>query len=213
MKKTTKYLLIFVTVLIISACSKESANTFDCNLNKYSTNPVATIEIAGFGKMEYELFINKAPQSVSNFATLANDKFYDGLIFHRLDDDLGIIQGGDPDGNGTGGAGYNIVGEFKDNNHCNDKRNEEGTLAMARSQEPNSGSSQFYFNYKNNTRTFGSGYAVFGQIISGQDVLDKIAKVPTSIENNMPKPVNDLVIKSIRVDLKNQELPELEKIN
>jgi len=206
MKKIIKLGMVVCISLFLVACSTSSGE-FDCNENKYEKNPIATIVVEDYGTMKFELYINKAPQSVANFTELANSDFYNGLIFHRLDSDLGIIQGGDPLGNGTGGPEYSIVGEFINNNHCNDLKNEEGTIAMARSTDNDSGGSQFYLNFKNNSRIFGNDYAVFGRIIEGQDVLNKFRDVET--DDSSPK--KPIIIKSITVDTFDQEMPIVNK--
>ncbi|MDF9866579.1 peptidyl-prolyl cis-trans isomerase B (cyclophilin B) [Bacilli bacterium PM5-3] len=210
MKKIIKLSMVLLCLVVLSSCS--SNEKFDCEANKYEKNPIATIKVKGYGTMKFELYVNKAPQSVANFIELANSKFYDGLTFHRLDQDLAIIQGGDPSGNGSGGPGYSIKGEFVDNNHCNDLMNEKGTIAMARSQENDSGGSQFYINFKNNTNIFRTGYAVFGKIIDGEDLLTKFDNTKTKEANGTNVPDKPIYIETIRVETFNQDMPEIDKI-
>lgn len=210
MRKLSKVFLMILGVFLVCSCSNSGDN--DCDANKYEKNPVATIVVKDYGTMKYELFINNAPQSVANFTELANSGFYDNKVFHRLDQDLGIIQGGDPSGDGTGGPGYSIKGEFTANNHCNDLKNEYGTIAMARSQENDSGGSQFFINFKNNTRIFENNYAVFGKIIEGEDILNKFSKLETKENNGMMAPVKKITIESIKVDTFDQKMPEINKL-
>ena len=212
MKKFIRFGFAFCLFISLVACSASSDTEFDCEANTFAKNPVATIKVKDFGIMKYELYINRAPQSVANFVELANSGFYNGLTFHRLDQEYAIIQGGDPDGNGAGGPGYAIKGEFYENKHCNDLANEKGTIAMARSQEFDSAGSQFYLNFKDNSRIFGLGYAVFGRIIEGEDVLSKFEKVKTVAANGMNVPEKTIIIESISVETFDQEMPEINKI-
>ncbi len=142
-------------------------------------NPVATIDVDGYGVMEFELFPKDTPQTVYNFIALAEEGFYDGLTFHRFVADF-MIQGGDPEGTGTGGPGYTIKGEFPANGVKNPNKHEKGALAMARSTDMNSGGSQFYITVadlasQSQYDYMDTDYAVFGQIISGEEILDEIA--------------------------------------
>ena len=157
-----------------------------------------------------ELFANDAPQSVYNFIELANSKFYDGLIMHRLVKDF-VIQGGDPKGNGSGGPGYSIQGEFLNNGILNDNKHEIGTIAFARSQDKNSAGSQFYIvTGENGTgERMSSDYAAFGKITSGMEVLKKLNEQKVG-NNEMPK--TKIKIKSIRVDTKGIKYPSVKKI-
>lgn len=195
------FLIIFLILLIlIPILKKEEDKT------EYSDNPIATIEIKDMGTMEFELFPDKAPQSVYNFIDLANSGFYDGLKMHRIIPDF-VAQGGDPKGDGTGGPGYSIKGEFTSNGYENDLTHKRGALAWARSQDKDSAGSQFYIclgepNYLD------KDYAVFGYMLSGEDVLDKLQKVGTTTG----EPTETVIIKSVEVDTKGQEYPKPEKL-
>ncbi|WP_404987487.1 peptidylprolyl isomerase [Clostridium culturomicium] len=158
-------------------------------------NPVATIEMEDGSIIKVELYPETAPNTVRNFISLANDKFYDGLIFHRVIKDF-MIQGGDPLGNGTGGPDYSIYGEFSNNKFENELSHERGVISMARSRDMNSAGSQFFIMHKDNKGLDGD-YAAFGKVIEGMDVVDAIAATET---NSSDKPVEDMKIKSITVD-------------
>ncbi len=152
------------------------------------------LEIANYGKILIRLFPDVAPETVANFKMLVSQGFYDGLIFHRVIKDF-MIQGGDPDGNGTGGSPDNIKGEFKNNGFENNLKHLRGVVSMARrGDDMNSASSQFFICHQN----FASGngdYAAFGYVAYGMDVVDKIANVQT---NSADKPYTDVVISSAR---------------
>ena len=147
-------------------------------------NLSVTITMKDGGVMKGELYPDIAPITVENFKKLANDRFYDGLIFHRVIKGF-MIQGGDPDGNGTGGPGYSIKGEFSSNGVKNDLLHKRGVLSMARSADPDSAGSQFFIMHRDAPHLDGS-YAAFGLITEGLDVLDAIAEVDTDW-NDMPK--------------------------
>lgn len=208
MKDFKKIVLMLIFGLLIVGCSSDKSQA-ECG-NEFEKNPIATIKVKDYGTMKFELYINQAPQTVANFAELANKGFYNGLTIHRIDEGLGIIQGGDPNGDGTGGPGYSIKGEVKANGHCNALENDRGTIAMARSQSYDSGGSQFFINFKNNTKIFtgDNQYAVFGKIIEGEDVMDKIGAAKT----NDSTPTPSITIESISVDTFDQKLPVIEKI-
>lgn len=124
-----------------------------------------------------ELYPEYAPKTVDNFIKLVNEGFYNGLIFHRVIKGF-MIQGGDPLGNGMGGSDENIVGEFSLNGIKNDLKHTRGVISMARSNHPNSASSQFFIMHKDAPHLDGS-YAAFGKIIEGLDVVDEIANTKT----------------------------------
>ncbi|MGL5379868.1 peptidylprolyl isomerase [Clostridium sp.] len=171
-------------------------------------NPIATIEVEGYGTMEAELYPDKAPETVKNFISLANDGFYDGLIFHRIIKGF-MIQGGDPEGTGMGGPGYSIKGEFSSNGFENDVKHEKGVLSMARSGYPDSAGSQFFI-VSGDASHLDGDYAAFGKLISGEDVLDKLESVKTGGQD---RPVEDIVIKSIKIDTKGVKYDEPQKLN
>jgi len=158
-------------------------------------NPVVTIEMADGTIMKAELYPEIAPNTVNNFISLINSKFYDGVIFHRVIKNF-MLQGGDPDGTGMGGPGYGIKGEFAQNGFKNDLKHDEGVLSMARSASPNSAGSQFFIMHKNSPHLDG-GYAAFGKITEGMDVVNKIAESKTDYSD---RPVEKKVIKSMTVE-------------
>ena len=158
-------------------------------------NLTITITMKDGGVMKGELYPDIAPITVENFKKLANDRFYDGLTFHRVIKGF-MIQGGDPDGNGTGGPGYSIKGEFSTNGFHNDLLHKRGVLSMARSADPDSAGSQFFIMHRDAPHLDGS-YASFGLITEGLDVLDAIAEVDTDW-NDMPKTPQKIA--SIRVE-------------
>ena len=170
-------------------------------------NPVIKITVKNFGEMTAELYPEKAPQSVRNFISLANSGFYDGLIFHRVIPGF-MIQGGDPDGRGTGGPGYSIKGEFAANGVKNDISHVRGVLSMARAQPYDSAGSQFFIMHEDGTYLDGQ-YAAFGRVISGMDVVDAIAKTTT---DSRDKPYKDQIMETVRVETWGVEYGEPEKL-
>ena len=145
--------------------------------------------------MKGELYPEIAPISVENFEKLANDGFYDGLIFHRVIPNF-MIQGGCPDGTGMGGPGWNIKGEFTMNGVPNNLKHTRGVLSMARAMHPDSAGSQFFIMVANSPHLDGQ-YAAFGKITEGMENADKIVNVKT---NRQDKPLDPQVIKSVRVE-------------
>jgi peptidyl-prolyl cis-trans isomerase B (cyclophilin B) len=156
-------------------------------------NPKVLIDMGDYGKMEIELFPEVAPITVENFLGLVDRGFYDGIIFHRVISGF-MIQGGDPNGIGTGGSGKQIKGEFAMNGVNNPLNHTRGVISMARSSMPNSASSQFFIMHKDAPHLDG-GYAAFGVVTSGIEVVDKIASVQTDYRD---KPLTRVEIKSIR---------------
>ena len=164
----------------------------------------ATITMMDGGEIVLELYPDLAPQSVRNFVYLARQGFYDGIPFHRIMKGF-MIQGGDPEGIGIGGPGYFIKGEFKANGVKNDLRHERGVLSMARSNAFNSAGSQFFIMHGAAPSLDGL-YAAFGRVISGMDVVDKIADTPNSGPNGMVAEENKPVMKAVAID-DNTDLP------
>ena len=144
--------------------------------------------------MAGELYPDFAPKTVENFIKLVKNKFYDGLIFHRVIKGF-MIQGGDPLGNGMGGSSEEIYGEFLSNGFKNDLKHERGVISMARASDPNSASSQFFIMHADASYLDGN-YAAFGKIIEGLDVIDEIASVKTDFRD---KPLVDQIIKKIEI--------------
>lgn len=168
-------------------------------------NPIVTITMENDEQIVIELFPHIAPNTVNNFISLIKDEFYDGLIFHRVIDGF-MIQGGDPEGIGTGGPGYGIKGEFNSNGFTNDLSHERGVISMARSQHPDSAGSQFFIVHQNSPHLDGD-YAGFGQVIEGMEVVDQIASVKVG---NSDKPVKDQQMKKVTVDTKGHDYDQPE---
>ena len=154
----------------------------------------AIIEVEKFGTIEVELYKDVAPISVDNFVKLANKGFYNGLTFHRIIRGF-MIQGGCPKGNGTGGPGYTIKGEFAANGVNNPIKHERGVISMARATDPNSAGSQFFIMHQAAPHLDGQ-YAAFGKVTKGIEVVDAIASVQT---NYFDAPLQKVVIKSISI--------------
>lgn len=154
-----------------------------------------TIEMENGGVMKGELYDDIAPITVENFEKLAGDWFYDGLTFHRVIPGF-MIQGGCPNGNGTGGPGHTIKGEFASNGVKNDLKHTTGVLSMARTMDPNSAGSQFFIMVADAPHLDGE-YAAFGKILEGMEVAQEIAKAE---RDYMDKPVDPIVIKTITVE-------------
>ncbi len=155
-----------------------------------TTNILITMENGD--TMSAELYPEIAPKTVENFVKLVNEKFYDGLISHRVIPGF-MIQGGDPQGTGMGGPGYSIVGEFSSNGFPNDLKHTRGVLSMARAMDPNSAGSQFFIMHQDAPHLDGQ-YAAFGKLTDGFDTLDKIASAKTNWQD---RPKEEQKIQSI----------------
>ena len=170
-------------------------------------NPVVTFEMENGDLIKAELYPEIAPNTVNNFISLVKKGFYNGLIFHRVINGF-MIQGGCPDGIGTGGPGYSIKGEFAQNGVQNDLAHTPGVLSMARAMHPDSAGSQFFIMHKTSPHLDGS-YAAFGKVIEGLDVVDKIATTRTDFRD---RPMTPQVMKSVTVDTFGVDYPEPEKL-
>ena len=168
-------------------------------------NPIITMLMEGGDMIKLELYPEIAPQTVRNFIYLTNKGFYNGLIFHRVIRGF-MIQGGDPRGNGTGGPGYSIKGEFTRNGFKNDLKHTRGVISMARSMMPNSAGSQFFIMHEDSPHLDGQ-YAAFGKVIEGIEVVDKIASYDTDYND---RPLKNVIIKEVKAELFGEEyqLPE-----
>ena len=204
--KTSKRLLALLLAACIMVCCFAG-----CGSKK---NPLATLTLEDGDEILIYLYPDKAPNTVANFISLANSGFYDGLTFHRVVEDF-VMQGGDPNGDGTGGPGYTIEGEFADNGFSkNDIAMEEGVIAMAcfssngeSSEEAyNSAGSQFFILMGDKDSLQGQ-YAAFGKVFSGMNVLTKLSQC--DVDSN-DKPRSDIVIKSIRVETYGKDYGEPE---
>ena len=169
-------------------------------------NPVITITMDNGDVIKAELYPEIAPVSVNNFISLVKKGFYDGLTFHRVIEGF-MIQGGCPLGNGTGGPGYTIRGEFSQNGFHNPLKHEAGVLSMARAMHPDSAGSQFFIMYKAAPHLDGA-YAAFGKVTDGLDVVNKIAETDTDWND---APLDPQVIRTITVDTFGVDYPEPEK--
>lgn len=159
-------------------------------------NPIVTIKMKDGGIIKIELYPDIAPITVKNFVDLVEKGFYNGLIFHRVIKGF-MIQGGDPQGTGMGGPGYEIKGEFSQNGFKNDLKHTEGVISMARSAMPDSAGSQFFIMHKTSPHLDGA-YAAFGKTIEGMDVVNKIAE--TRVDWN-DRPLEPQVMETVTVEL------------
>ena len=169
-------------------------------------NPIVTITMENGDVMKAELYPQIAPNTVNNFISLVKKGFYDGLIFHRVINGF-MIQGGCPDGIGTGGPGYQIKGEFNQNGFANELLHTEGVLSMARAMHPDSAGSQFFIMHKNAPHLDGA-YAAFGKITEGLDIVDKIAQCDTDYRD---RPLVEQKIRSMTVETFGVDYPEPQK--
>lgn len=181
-------------------------------MNDYNTtNPVVALLIKNYGTVVIELYPEIAPNTVNNFIALVKSGFYDNNSFHRSVPGF-MIQGGDPNGNGTGGPGYNIKGEFSANGFTNNLKHTEGVISMARRQQNNTAGSQFFLMLGTSNHLDGQ-YAAFGKIIDGMDIVSSIAKNEKVADVYSGKLVNNVTIEKAVVDTKGIEYPAPEKIN
>ena len=157
-------------------------------------NPIVRITMDSGKTIRLELYPEIAPITVENFLDLVNKGFYNGLTFHRIIPGF-MIQGGDPSGNGTGGPGYSIKGEFKSNGVNNTMKHERGVISMARAFDPNSAGSQFFIMHKDAPHLDGE-YAAFGKVIEGLEAVDEIASVETGFQD---APVKKVVMEKVEV--------------
>ena len=171
------------------------------------TNPVVTITMDNGDVMKAELYPEVAPNTVNNFISLINKGFYDGKIFHRVISGF-MIQGGCPNGNGMGGPGYCIKGEFSQNRFKNELKHTPGVLSMARAMAPDSAGSQFFIMHKDSPHLDGS-YAAFGKVTEGMDIVDRIAAVQTDYQD---RPLKEQKIKSMTVETFGETYPEPETV-
>lgn len=220
MKKKFSFLLVLaVLVMGVSACGSSKSDT--TSETKATKAPKATetaevtkepeskttdtkgkhhakIKVKNYGTIEVELDGDTAPITVANFIKLVNEKFYDGLTFHRIISGF-MIQGGDPLGNGTGGSDETIKGEFSSNGVENNISHKRGVISMARSSDPDSASSQFFIMHQDSTYLDGE-YAAFGKVTKGMSVVDKICEDATPTDGNGTiEKADQPVIESIRM--------------
>ncbi|WP_087973155.1 peptidylprolyl isomerase [Oceanobacillus rekensis] len=216
MRKIKQGIVIFASILFVlflTACGNQSENETTDNSGEQPNeeteypvpeeNPTVTITMENDEEILIELYPDTAPNTVANFISLIEDGFYDGLIFHRVIPGF-MIQGGDPEGNGTGGPNYSIPGEFSSNGFENELVHERGILSMARSNHPDSAGSQFFIMAEDSPHLDGE-YAAFGQVTDGMDVVDAIV---AEERGNSDKPLEDQTMKSVKVDTKGHDYPE-----
>ena len=215
MKKFISVLLVCLMVVgmfAFAGCTKNEANTDNSESQSEAefatSNPVAVITVKNYGTITVELYPDKAPNTVNNFISLANKGFYNGLTFHRIIEGF-MIQGGCPEGTGTGDPGYSIVGEFDVNGYENDLLHTRGVISMARGgYSYDSAGSQFFIMHEDAPHLDGQ-YASFGMVIEGIDVVDAIAATETGAND---KPVNDIIIESVVVHTNGKSYSEPETL-
>lgn len=193
MKKIFKSFLIIFSLLLLTGCGNDE--------QVITENPIVTMEIEDYGTIKIELYPEYAPNTVANFVSLIESGFYDGLTFHRLVPGF-VLQGGDPDGNGTGGPGYTIDGEFAANGYTkNTLSHETGVISMARSSDYDSAGSQFFIVLDDSAKTsLDNLYAGFGKVIDGMDVIEEIAE-NEEIANDITGALEEnITITSVTVD-------------
>lgn len=220
MKKLLLIVMIFVCSIGLTACgTKEDllGISFDqkgneAELKQYDTkNPVVAMYIEDYGSIVIELYPDIAPNTVNNFISLVKSGFYDNNTFHRLVPGF-VLQGGDPNGMGTGGPGYTIKGEFSANGYENELKHTKWIVSMARSQEYDSAGSQFFI-MLGTAESLDGEYAAFGKVIDGKENINRIVKKEGVSDPNSGKLTHNLTIKKAIIDLKGKEYKEVEKID
>lgn len=224
MKKLGKSLLLIILIAICSGCSSKENKKIDLlgidfdtkentvELSKYKTeNPLVAMYIENYGAIVMELYPDKAPNTVNNFISLVSSGFYDNNSFHRLVPGF-VLQGGDPKGDGTGGPGYSIKGEFKNNGFDgNDLKHKEKIVSMARSSDMDSAGSQFFIMLGTSSYLDGD-YAAFGKVIDGFDIITEIEDEEVVSDSNTGKLQTNLTIKKALVDTRGKTYDEVEKV-
>jgi len=212
--------LIFIFSFCLTGCGVEEdllgisydIKDNEVTLKQYKTeNPVVAMYIEGYGSIVMELYPEVAPNTVSNFISLIKEGFYDNNTFHRLVPGF-VLQGGDPNGNGTGGPGYTIKGEFSNNGFENNLKHKKWVVSMAHSQEYDSAGSQFFI-MLGDAESLDGDYAAFGRVIDGKKNIENIVKMEGVSDSNSGQLTHNLTIKKSLVDLKGKEYGNLEKID
>ena len=196
---------IILALFVVTGCQKQEETPKKSEQKKTEASEEllsgthhAEIQVKDYGTITVELDADTAPITVTNFVNLAKDGFYDNLTFHRIMDGF-MIQGGDPNGDGTGGADQMIKGEFSSNGVENEISHTRGTISMARAQDPDSASSQFFIVQEDSDYLDGN-YAAFGHVTSGMEIVDQICKdVPVEDDNGTVKAENQPVIEKITI--------------
>lgn len=189
--KLKKVIFLIISLILLTGCGKRVEN------------PIVTMEISDYGTIKIELYPKYAPNTVANFVNLVESGFYNDNTFHRLVPGF-VLQGGDPDGDGTGGPGYTIKGEFSENGYGkNTLKHDKGVVSMARTNMPNSAGSQFFI-VLDDTKTIHASldnkYAAFGKVIEGMDIIENIEKNATVKDNQTGKLKKNITIKKATVD-------------
>ena len=224
MKRLVKAFLLIILIAICSGCSSTENKKIDLlgidfdtkentvELSKYKTeNPLVAMYIENYGAIVMELYPDKAPNTVNNFISLVSSGFYDNNSFHRLVPGF-VLQGGDPKGDGTGGPGYSIKGEFKNNGFDgNDLKHKEKIVSMARSSDMNSAGSQFFIMLGTSSYLDGD-YAAFGKVIDGFEIITEIEDEEVVSDSNTGKLQTNLTIKKALVDTRGKTYDEVEKV-
>lgn len=196
---------IILALFVVTGCQKQEETPKKSEQKKTEASEEllsgthhAEIQVKDYGTITVELDADTTPITVTNFVNLAKDGFYDNLTFHRIMDGF-MIQGGDPNGDGTGGADQTIKGEFSSNGVENEISHTRGTISMARAQDPDSASSQFFIVQEDSDYLDGN-YAAFGHVTSGMEIVDQICKdVPVEDDNGTVKAENQPVIEKITI--------------
>lgn len=189
--KLKKVIFLIISLILLTGCGKRTEN------------PIVTMEISDYGTIKIELYPKYAPNTVANFVNLVESGFYNDNTFHRLVPGF-VLQGGDPDGDGTGGPGYTIKGEFSENGYGkNTLKHDKGVVSMARTNMPNSAGSQFFI-VLDDTETIHASldnkYAAFGKVIEGVEIIENIEKNATVKDNQTGKLKKNITIKNATVD-------------
>lgn len=189
--KLKKVIFLIISLILLTGCGKRTKN------------PIVTMEISDYGTIKIELYPKYAPNTVANFVNLVESGFYNDNTFHRLVPGF-VLQGGDPDGDGTGGPGYTIKGEFSENGYGkNTLKHDKGVVSMARTNMPDSAGSQFFI-VLDDTKTIHASldnkYAAFGKVIEGMDIIENIEKNATVKDNQSGKLKKNITIKNATVD-------------
>ena len=199
--KLKNILVVAMTLLLLTGCGNSGSDAAEGYIPPAldeATTYYADIDIAEYGLITIQLDQSVAPITCANFVELAESGFYDGLTFHRIMADF-MMQGGDPAGNGSGGSENNIVGEFAANDHENNLSHKRGVVSMARAQDPNSASSQFFICHADSEFLDGQ-YAAFGIVTEGLDVVDAVCESAQPTDNNGTIPPEEQpVITSIKI--------------
>lgn len=189
--KLKKVIFLIISLILLTGCGKRVEN------------PIVTMEISDYGTIKIELYPKYAPNTVANFVNLVESGFYNDNTLHRLVPGF-VLQGGDPDGDGTGGPGYTIKGEFSENGYVkNTLKHDKGVVSMARTNMPNSAGSQFFI-VLDDTETVHASldnkYAAFGKVIEGMDIIENIEKNATVKDNQTGKLKKNITIKNATVN-------------